>query len=215
MKNLKNNFDLFIFDLDGTLVDSKKDLCLAVNHALKTCGKPEKSEQELSDLLSQGSRGLIGHVSENDSLFPEIFKLFSKHYEEHLLDHTRFYPGVETVLEQLSSKPKAVMSNKRERFCKLLLEGLKAHHHFELITGGDTYRAKKPDPLPLRKICEHFGVLPHKALMVGDSPVDIESAQKAGLKSIGLLSGFTHLDEMKKTPADLLVEDFAELMLYL
>ncbi len=213
-KNLKKHFDLFIFDLDGTLVDSKKDLSLAVNHALSSLGMTSKSQEQIDELLSIGSQGMLMELSKDAQRFDEVFKLFSKHYEQHILDHTQFYPGVLSILQNLQDKIRAIMSNKRERFCKMIIQGLNANEHFNEIVGGDRIE-KKPSPKALIHLLNQFQIKPQRAIMIGDSPVDIIAGREAGMHTVGILQGFSSQNLMKQSQADILVntlEDINELL---
>ncbi|MCB0308480.1 MAG: HAD-IA family hydrolase [Bdellovibrionales bacterium] len=205
--------ELFIFDLDGTLLDTKKDIVLAVNHAVSKCGIPPKSESEIENLIASGTMTLIKDTLDSDKHFDEAFGHFSQYYQEHMFDHTAPYKGVENLLENLSHKTLVVLSNKRERFCKLLLEGLKLIGLFEMVVGGDTVAHKKPHPAPLLHILENLNIAPEQAVMIGDSPLDILAAKAARVQSIGLLDGFTSRKTMlEQDDADLLIPHLVDLI---
>lgn len=204
--------DLIIFDLDGTLIDSRIDITNSVNAALRQVGLPSKTVDEILQLIGNGTRALVQRaVGEHSTRFEEAFAVFTKDYGVHLLDHTRLYPGVLEALDFLSSKKLAVMSNKRQRFCDAILRGLGIASYFSVASGGDTARAKKPDPAPLLHICEILKIPSHRTAMVGDSTVDVAAGKAAGMVSVGLTGGFTPPEIMKSCNADLVLPSVAAL----
>jgi phosphoglycolate phosphatase len=204
--------DLIVFDLDGTLVDSLADITRSVNVALGEVGLPPKTSRQIVDMIGNGTRALVERaVDGHRDRFETAFAAFTKDYGAHLLDQTRFYPGAVELLRCLRPKKLAVMSNKRQRFCDAILRGLGADGYFQVIQGGDTARAKKPDPAPLLHICLLLAVEPARAAMVGDSPVDVAAGKAAGMFTVGITGGFTPAGIMAKSGADLLVPDLASL----
>lgn len=205
--------DLIIFDLDGTLIDSRVDITHSVNAALRQVGLPTKTPEQIVRLIGNGTRALVERaVGDNRELFEKAFAIFTKDYGAHLLDHTTLYPGVRESLDHFRRKKLAVMSNKRQRFCDAILRGLKIDPYFRIIQGGDTAKAKKPDPAPLRHICETLAVPPQRAAMVGDSPVDVAAGKAAGLVTVGITGGFTPEKTMKDSVADALVPGVGSLI---
>lgn len=202
--------DLFIFDLDGTLVDSKKDLVLAVQHAAVAIGLPKKPEHEIEALLAAGSMSLIRDVLGSEDKFDEAFGHFTSYYAKHMLDHTRPYEGVIDVLDALEHKTLTVMSNKREKFCLETLRGLGMESYFSMVVGGDTRPHKKPHPDPLLYIADCLKMDPSRAMMIGDSPQDVEAAKMAGMYCVGIVNGFTSPERMRSTNADIYLETVGE-----
>jgi phosphoglycolate phosphatase len=204
--------DLIIFDLDGTLVDSRLDLTNSVNAALRDLGLPLKTPDEIIDMIGNGTRALVERAVGGDrERFARAFSIFTKDYAEHLLDHTKLYPGARETLAHFAGKKLAVMSNKRQRFCEAILRGLGVDRLFEMIQGGDAPHGKKPDPAPLLEISRRLGVPPVRAAMVGDSPVDVAAGKAAGMRTVGLTEGFTPAERMATTGADLLLPTIASL----
>jgi phosphoglycolate phosphatase len=206
MSGVHLSAELIIFDLDGTLIDSRLDITRSVNEALVAVGLPPKSMEEVIGMIGNGTKALVERaVGEPGERFEMAFDIFTRDYARHLLDHTRFYPGVEEMLDRFGSKKLAVMSNKRQRFCDAILRGLRSADRFLAVQGGDTAEAKKPDPAPLLKICRSLGVDPRSAAMVGDSPVDVTAGRDADMVTIGVTDGFTPPEVMRQTGADFLI----------
>ncbi|HMQ10016.1 MAG TPA: HAD family hydrolase [Oligoflexia bacterium] len=189
--NLKQK-KLFIFDLDGTLIDSSLDICNSLAAACNKLGITPPSIDELKQYLHQGSRQILLDLLKDRALAKKVYPHFTHFYQKQLLVHTKLYDQVESILTTVSQYAKiALMSNKREAPCHTILEGLNIKHLFSMIVGGDTYPVKKPHPLPLQKICQHLAIDSKDSVMIGDSPVDIIAAQKANMDNIAVLSGFT------------------------
>ena len=197
--------ELVIFDLDGTLIDSKKDLGVAINWALENTNIGTKTEAELDQLLAMGSmNGVKSLFSKNPSVYEKVYRLFSEYYEENILVHTQLYEGIVELLEKLKPSFRiALMSNKREHFCHKILQGLEIHDYFHPILGGDSVETKKPDPLPLQRICKSLEIEASKTIMVGDSPADVNAGKAAGIFTVGLTGGFTSPEILRKSGPDL------------
>jgi len=204
------DYGLVLWDLDGTLVDSRRDLVEATNVAMRALGYPPVPFDRFSQMVGQGVRHLVTSALPSGSdpeTVEEAIEIFLVWYREHLADTTRFYPGVREGIER-SSALHAVVSNKREDLCRLLLERLGAENLFEKIVGGDTCPERKPHPAPLLRAMEGLGIPPERVLMVGDSPVDIEAGKRAGVSTCGVLWGFG--DPAASAP-DVLLSDPSEL----
>src|SRR5712675_881703 len=161
-----------IFDLDGTLIDSKRDLILSVNAMLQEMGREQLHEDTISGYIGHGAPQLVSRALGNNA--PEAvrgraLKFFLAHYEEHKLDSTCAYPGVPEALEQLAALPMAILTNKPERVSKCILEGLGLAKYFRSVYGGNSFQTKKPDPLGAQTIIREFGVAPFEVILIGDS----------------------------------------------
>lgn len=185
---------------------------MAVQVAATSIGHPETPEQEIEAYLAAGSMSLIREVLGTNERFDEAFGHFTKHYADHMLDNTKPYEGVISLLDDLKRRKKklAVMSNKREAFCRSMLQGLHMDHYFAMIVGGDTRPTKKPDPEPLLYIANTLKVDPARTMMVGDSPQDVEAAKGAGMFSVAINTGFTSAERMRTTGADIFLETINE-----
>ncbi len=211
---MQRQIDLFIFDLDGTLIDSKEDIAASVNHTLKAIGLRSIPDELIYQYVGTGVTPLIKRSMEaaGEGRFKEALAIFLKHYDEHLLDRTVFFPGVQKILKHFSQKKKVVLTNKPQGFSEKILKGLKADHFFEEILGGDTRFPKKPDPEAVRYLLEKFRADPSKAVMIGDSRVDRETGQNAGILTCGVTYGFRPREELEGS--DCLITQPDELLNY-
>jgi phosphoglycolate phosphatase len=179
---------LAIFDLDGTLVDSRLDLCLAVNHALREVGLPERSLEEVSEFVGEGAARLVERaVAPRLDLRDAALAAWWEHYQVHLLDHTVLFPGLAELIAS-APVPLAVHTNKPGRLARAILEGLRVADRFTTVVGGDE-AARKPDPEGTRRILEQRGVSPAEAVLVGDSLVDLATAQAVPVRFIPVAWG--------------------------
>jgi phosphoglycolate phosphatase len=204
-----NDFDLILWDLDGTLVDSRQDLVDATNVAMEAMGYPLVPFEQFSKMVGQGVRHLVTEALPKDvppSVVEEAIEIFLSWYRKHLADHTRFYEGMAEGISALRT-PSAVVSNKREELCRSLLSRLDGSHLFSSIVGGDTCAERKPHPLPLLHAMKNLGIGPDRVLMVGDSGVDVEAGVRAGTDVCGVLWGFGDPTENPRFVPDFLVTD--------
>ncbi|HKY63953.1 MAG TPA: HAD-IA family hydrolase [bacterium] len=202
---------LLIFDLDGTLIDSKKDIANSLNFALEEEGMPTLPHEQIEALVGHGARTLVrdalGHPSEEK--VGRVFQSFWRRYLDHCLDETHLYPGVARFLASHADWPMAVVTNKPEVFSQKILEGLKVRSHFRWLIGGDTLTVQKPDPAVFDPIFQEWrGEGP--GLMVGDSHVDIECGRAAGLLTCAVTYGFRTREELVECRPDFLIESFSD-----
>lgn len=203
-----------LFDLDGTLVDSLEDLTDAVNHIRDAFSCPPLAADAVRQKVGKGARHLVRQVlpDVSDSDIDSALGLFLKYNRLHIADKSRLYPGIPEVLHELAAQNirMAVISNKNEALCALLLESLRVRHLFENICGGDTYPERKPSPLPLLNMADRLGIAPNECVMVGDSINDIQAGEQAGIYSIGCTWGYGSSEELSvastvaHTPQELL-----------
>ncbi|HEB76833.1 MAG TPA: HAD family hydrolase [Nitrospirae bacterium] len=198
---------LILFDLDGTLVDSSRDITNALNHAIAPLGLEPLSVEETVRLVGEGITRLIEKAAgaTDEETKEDVLRRFLEFYAGHLTEHTRPYPGVPETLERLGSYRKAVISNKREELSRRLLSELGLDSHFAHILGSDSTPEKKPSPLPLLTVIETEGLTAENALMVGDSDLDIEAGRRAGVVTVGAAYGYRPLESLKD--ADFLMRE--------
>lgn len=206
---------VLIFDLDGTLIDSKLDLALAVNATLTEFGFPELPQEEIFSYIGQGApmlvRRALGHT-DDDALVEKALPFFLRYYREHMLDNTVAYPGVRAGLEQLARDGRilTVLTNKPERISREILAGLDLAGFFASVYGGNSFERKKPDPIGVETILRETGVGPDETLFVGDSEIDVQTARNAGVRVCGVNYGLgSHL--LEEFPPDLRVDSLTEL----
>ncbi len=176
---------LFVFDLDGTLVDSLRDLCDSTNELLVACGGRALERDAVARMVGEGAATLVARAFAAAGLEapPDALDRFLAIYDTRLLQSTRPYDGMDGVLDALAGRAAlAVLTNKPLSATRRILEGLKLSRHFEpaAVLGGDGPQPRKPDPAGLSHLCAHFGVAPADAMMVGDSLVDWRTATNAG-----------------------------------
>jgi phosphoglycolate phosphatase len=202
-----------IFDLDGTLIDSRHDLIHSVNAMLRELGRKELAEETISGYIGHGAPRLVERALGNGTPEQEkqqALEFFLRYYEAHKMDTTHAYPGVGETLEQLASVPMAVLTNKPVRMSVRILDALGLSNYFRVIYGGNSFETKKPDPLGASTILRELGTEPQDALMVGDSEVDVQTARNAGTLAASVNYGFG-VHDRNAYPADIYLEQFAEL----
>lgn len=190
--------EALVFDLDGTLVDSRRDLAAAVNLTRRDYGLDALPVDEIVALVGYGAAHLIRRATEDlgSERVPEALRRFFDHYGEGLLETTRPYPGVEAMLDALAPRyPLAVLTNKPEGFSRQVLSGLGLARHFDHLLGGDSLPSRKPDPEGLLGLARRFGVPGRALLLVGDSRVDADTARAADVPFAFVTWGFADAEE--------------------
>jgi len=206
---------LLIFDLDGTLIDSKLDLAHAVNATLAHMGMPALEHERVYSYVGNGAPVLIRRALGDEATehqVEEALEFFLEYYREHPLDFTRLYPGVRVSLERLwqAGKQMAVLTNKPVRISRAILVGLRAQDFFFQIYGGNSFEFKKPHPVGVEALMRETGIGRDATLMVGDSGVDVETARNAGIACCGVTYGFQPETLVDPAP-DKLVDRMEEL----
>jgi phosphoglycolate phosphatase len=203
-----------IFDLDGTLIDSRRDLIRSVNATLGEMGREQLHEDTVSGYIGHGAAQLVAQALGNRATEPErerALKFFLAYYEEHKLDSTCAYPGVPEALEHLAAFPMAILTNKPVRVSARILEGLGLAKYFRAVYGGDSFETRKPDPQGAQTILREFGAAPAEAMLVGDSEIDVQTARNAGTLAAAVNYGFgTH--DRAAHPADVYLDRLTELV---
>lgn len=202
---------LIIFDLDGTLVDSRMDITNAINYALKDYGIGPYTVEEITSLVGRGITKLIEDLIKPYKEIPinNVIERFLEHYERHIIDNTRPYAGVKETLEELRDYKKAVISNKREYLSKKTLEGLGLLRYFEIVLGSDSTPEKKPSPLPVRMVLEKLNIPASEAVIVGDSDLDIKAGKSAAVLTIAVSYGYRSRELLLE--ADYIIDSIKEL----
>ncbi len=185
----------FIFDLDGTLIDSLEDLKASINYSFKTMGLSERSTEDVRVAIGNGALKLIIDLlpEESKDRSDEAFELFLPHYNEHCSEQTHIYDGVIEYLEKVSAHPEistTLITNKPEVPTKIILDRLNLAKYFDLVIGGDTLETRKPDPEGILFSINKFGMSPDETVMIGDSTPDMMAAKSAGVNSVGISQGY-------------------------
>jgi phosphoglycolate phosphatase len=209
-----------IFDLDGTLIDSKLDLAHAVNAMLVHKGRAALSHDTVYSYVGNGAGTLVRKAlgaGVTDVEAEDALTYFLSYYREHMLDNTVAYPGVREALDALASAGKhsmAVLTNKPVVFSKAILDGLGLSHYFRFVYGGNSFATKKPDPMGVEILLRDFAAAPRESMMVGDSDVDVRTARNAGIWACGVSYGLG-MEGMRAHPPDFMLDSLMELPDYL
>lgn len=186
------NYELLIFDLDGTLIDTRQDITNAANEMLVRYGLEQKSVDEVTGYVGDGIARLVERcMGDEDVNIDEAVLLFKEIYTARLLDNTRPYPGIIELLDRLVGSRKAILTNKAYAPSKAITDGLGLTGYFEIFVGGNTLPRKKPFPDGVNYIVEKIGVSREKAILIGDGRNDILTAAEAGIPSVYVSWGFS------------------------
>jgi len=213
LENKEHPPKLLIFDLDGTLIDSKRDIASAVNLTFCDLGLPEKPREMIYGYVGNGVRQFIIDAVETDNqvLVDRALAIFRKHYLAHLIDETRLFPGIEQALEHYQNKQKAIVTNKPTAYTDKIIEGLKIGPLFDFVIGGEADVPLKPQPEMLLLTLEALGCAAADAVMIGDSLNDIDAARAAGMRVCGVSYGCGAADEIRSARPDYFVEKASDL----
>ena len=205
---------LIIFDLDGTLVNSRRDIANSVNFCLEKFGRLPMPEEKITAFIGDGTGRLISRVLGTSQRRPvrKFLELFYPHYLQHCLDNTNFYPGIKKILPALAKKFfLAVVTNKYQEFTEKILTGLGVRKYFSLIVGGDKTLNRKPHPEAIYYCLKRLSIGPQDTVVVGDSPNDILAAKASACWSVAVGWGFAPIDFLRKFSPDAVATKPAEL----
>ena len=207
--------DLIIFDLDGTLVDSKLDLAQSVNATRKQFGLTPMENDLVYSYVGNGAQVLIRKAmgpEPNEEEIRKALEYFLAYYREHMLDDTRLYPGVRDSLDRLRDAGVclSVLTNKPVHFSRDIVAGLGVGGHFFRVYGGNSFEQKKPDPMGVYALLAESEVPKERAMIVGDSAVDVLTARNAGVAVCGVTYGFQP-QTLQEQPPDFTVDRMEQL----
>jgi phosphoglycolate phosphatase len=212
--------DLLIFDLDGTLIDSRLDLANAVNATRRHVGMEALSNERVYSYVGNGAPVLIRRALGDQATEAEVqeaLEYFLEYYGAHDLDFTTLYPGVKEALDRLrdAGKRMAVLTNKPVRMSTHIVHGLGVGEHFFRVYGGNSFEFKKPNPIGVEALMNEAGAAREKTLMVGDSAVDVNTARNARIQCCGVTYGFQPESLADPAPEILVdrMEQLADLLL--
>jgi len=215
---------LVIFDLDGTLIDSRLDLVHSVNAALRHIGRAPLPDDVIASYVGDGApiliqRALGGEIVD-ETLVRKGLEFFLSYYRTHKLDHTTVYPGIKDALTVIQNSANgtspaarrklAVLTNKPVIPSRAIVEALGLAPFFAQVYGGNSFETKKPDPEGAQTLLEENGVSPEHTVIVGDSHTDIETGRNAGLWTVGVTYGFAP-HTLEGQPPDISVDHPSEL----
>jgi phosphoglycolate phosphatase len=208
-----------MIDLDGTLLNTAEDLALSANLMLKDLGMPEQSTATIRSYIGKGIQKLVKRTLTGEldgepdaALFAQALPIYEQHYASNLSVNTRPYPGVPEGIEamQQAGFKLACITNKAEAFTIPLLRSTGLYDQFEIVLSGDSLPRKKPDPMPLIHICQHFDAQPHEALLIGDSLNDAIAARAAGCNVFCVPYGYNEGRDVYELDCDAIVESLLD-----
>lgn len=204
-----------LFDLDGTLVDSRGDIVAAVNHALQSTGRAALSGPIIVQFIGDGARTLCARaarVSESSEEVDVLLAAFLAYYVEHPVDFTRWMTGAQEALDALAGLglPLGICTNKPRATTEAVLGALGIRTRFRGIVAGGDMLEKKPAPAPLLGAAKQLGVAPDLCVMVGDLPQDVHGARRAGMRSIAIDNGWGARDRLLESRPDVMLGSLLE-----
>ncbi|HET8892432.1 MAG TPA: HAD-IA family hydrolase [Candidatus Angelobacter sp.] len=220
---------LLIFDLDGTLIDSREDLANSINAMLIHFGKKELPHEVIASYIGDGAPMLVRRSlgdPDDESFVQDAVLYFMSWYREHKLDNTYVYDGVKEALAAIQKSRNtdstgetrplkmAVLSNKPVGPSRAIVEALGLGPYFFQVYGGNSFHTKKPDPAGVQILLEEAGVQPEETVIVGDSDIDVLTARNSGIFSVGVTYGLAP-HTLQDAPPDVLVDHPSELALVL
>jgi phosphoglycolate phosphatase len=220
-----NSFDLIMFDLDGTLIETAPEIFDAVNDTLRFFALPEVTQQQVNDWIGHGTRELLiqalafsGKVPDttvraSDSLALTVSR-FDKHYQQRCGTRSHLYPQVRETLTALRQQgvKLAVVTNKEGRYTTTVLNAHTLMPLLDAVVSGDTFPRKKPDPTGIHSCLSQFGVAPERALFVGDSSIDVATARNAGVSVWALPYGYNMGQPIEACAPDRIIADCSALL---
>jgi len=202
---LKNTKKLIIFDLDGTVLNSITDLKVCANKIRENFKLPPISREKILNCIGDGVDVFVDKLFCDVTSTPEqALNQFTMYYANHISDYTNFFDGMIETIEYLNNKNliTGILSNKDENLTKKVLSSLNGTNLFSFIYGGDSFPEKKPSKLPIEKILKQFSIPQKQAVIIGDSPNDINAGKSAGISTIAVLYGYTKPSELLKHKPD-------------
>ncbi|NUP14381.1 MAG: HAD hydrolase-like protein [Polyangiaceae bacterium] len=205
-----------VFDLDGTLIDSRGDIAAAVNHALLADGRKALTPSVIASFVGDGSRTLLARCArlpETDETLDRLLESFTEYYLAHPIDFTKWAEGAPDVLDRVAELglPIALCTNKARDITEAVLSSLGVRTRFRAIFAGGDGPEKKPAPGPLLALSKKLGQDITGLVMVGDGPQDIECARRAGCRVVGVVSTYSARDRVALAQPDVVIETLTEL----
>jgi phosphoglycolate phosphatase len=219
----KDKLKLLIFDLDGTLVDSRQDLANSINMMLRNYHREELNPDVIATYIGDGAPTLVRRSlgfqddheigPKEEEFIEDALVFFLEWYREHKLDNTYCYHGVLDALRALQSSANgrvmSVLSNKPVNPSRAIVNALGMSEFFKAVYGGNSFETKKPDPLGVQMLLKEFNVRPEEAVIIGDSDVDMMTGRNAGIYSVGVTYGLSP-ETLHETPGDVMADSASE-----
>jgi phosphoglycolate phosphatase len=210
---------LLIFDLDGTLVDSREDLANSINAMLRHFSKKELPHEVISSYIGDGAPMLVRRAlgdPDDESYVQDALLYFMAWYREHKLDNTYVYDGIMESLEAIQRSrdgqpvKMAVLSNKPVGPSRAIVDALGMGKYFFQVYGGNSFHTKKPDPTGVQALLEEAEAFPEETIIIGDSNIDVITGRNAGIYSVGVTYGLAP-HTLEDAPPDVLIDHPQEL----
>jgi phosphoglycolate phosphatase len=210
----KIHIDLIIFDLDGTIAETRQDIADAANYMLGRLNLPHKPEEVITSYVGNGIKKLIERCLPDASskVREKAFDHFVEYYGNHLTDNTYLYPGMIDFLEKASTKKMAVLSNKAEDFTKKIIQDLGVEKYFAIVMGSNQQFPKKPEPDSIDHIVKTLECTKRKTIIIGDTKNDIIAGQAAGIYTCAVSYGFRNKERLQKYNSDFMIDSIDELL---
>ncbi|MGD9763622.1 MAG: HAD family hydrolase [Candidatus Binatia bacterium] len=205
--------DLLVFDFDGTLADSWRDIATALNLTLRENRLPEADGAQVRAWIGRGAEALVRRASgvAEPARLEALVRRYAEHYARCCLDTTALYPGMGAALDALGAHALAVLSNKPTGFLQRQLEGLAAARYFAAVVGGDALPVRKPDPATLAHVVAAVGAEMPRVWMIGDSAIDVATGRAFGARTVGCSWGLRTAVELREAGADIIIDHPSEL----
>lgn len=207
---------LIFYDLDGTLADTRDDICFSINFMIQQMGGAPKGHAEIASYVGQGLHHLVKNCLGTEDLkkVERGSEIYKRHYGIHMMDHTELYPDTLEILNYFKGRFQAVITNKPDPFTSRMLKELGIDGYFFKVVPGNGRYPKKPDPAAILALIREKKVKAVECLMIGDSEIDIQTAQNAGIEAAVISHGFVPEDRLKSLNPAYLGKSFKDLLVH-
>jgi 2-phosphoglycolate phosphatase len=204
---------LFVYDFDGTLVDTFEDIANSVNRTLTEMNLQSLARETIRQNIGSGVVNLMTRslASSGCNNIETAVSLFQKHYNHHLLDQTKLYPNGREIVEHFSNKKNTILSNKPIAFIEKILEAMNFLSPFDSILGGDSLDEQKPNPQGLQFLMKKYDCPTENVLMIGDNAIDVETGKRAGVITCGVTYGLGDPNSLRDSKPHFLIDNLSDL----
>lgn len=205
--------ELIVFDFDGTLADTWRDIATGLNRTLREAGLRQADAAQVRAWVGHGVRPLLARAIGDDDpqRIEALYARFRVHYDDCCLDSTALYAGMAAALDALAGRRLAILSNKPQRFLDRIVDGLGLRPRFAAVVGGDALPVSKPDPATLAHTVAVSGPAPAAVWMVGDSAVDVDTGRRFGARTVACAWGLRPRAELEAAGAEAIIDHPGEL----